>query len=366
MKNAKIFLINPNHKKLTAMREAAYASEDDLQGYLARYPDLLPGEQIDPENPRRWLLVAREMGVPDAHDGGDRWSLDHLFLDQDGTPTFVECKRSSDTRARREVVSQMLDYAANGIEYWSMDRLRQAAAETAIGRNRDLDDEIAELIEADDDADVEAYWSRVEDNLKHGKVRLIFVADEIPKELRRLVEFINQKMADVEVMAVEIKQFLGADDRAVLVPQALGLTEAVRAAKHGSSSRRSITRAEFMHQCADEHRAFFERVIELAEKRGHLIQWGIVGFSVRKKMPETEKLMSFIFCHPEGRFEFYFGYLPLPAEQQDELRRRLMEFGVLQKSKTAEKTIHAVITQDNLADLERVYGFILDRIDSIA
>ena len=29
-------------------------------------------------------------------------------------PTLVEVKRSSDTRIRREVVGQMLDYAANG------------------------------------------------------------------------------------------------------------------------------------------------------------------------------------------------------------------------------------------------------------
>ena len=45
----------------------------------------------------RWLLVRREMGVADREEGGDRWSLDHLFVDQDAIPTFVEVKRSSDT-----------------------------------------------------------------------------------------------------------------------------------------------------------------------------------------------------------------------------------------------------------------------------
>jgi len=49
-----------------------------------------------------------------------RWDLadgvlDHLLLDQDGIPTFVECKRASDTRIRREVVAQMLDYAATAL-----------------------------------------------------------------------------------------------------------------------------------------------------------------------------------------------------------------------------------------------------------
>ena len=48
---------------LTALVEAPYDTEDILQALLARHHDLLPGDQIDPENPRRWLLVTREMGV---------------------------------------------------------------------------------------------------------------------------------------------------------------------------------------------------------------------------------------------------------------------------------------------------------------
>lgn len=89
------------------------------------------------------------MSVPNAADGSGRFSLDHLFLDQYGTPTFVECKRASDTRVRREVVAQMLDYAANGVQYWPMDRLRQAATETAARENLDLNDKILDLLGPD-------------------------------------------------------------------------------------------------------------------------------------------------------------------------------------------------------------------------
>lgn len=131
MYKSKIFLIGNEKDRLITLEEAEYITEDMLQGLLEKYPDLLPGYQIAPENPRRWILVAREMRIPGDESEIGRWSLDHLFLDQDGTPTFVECKRSSDTRIRREVVAQMLDYAANGIEYWSMERIRQAATETA-------------------------------------------------------------------------------------------------------------------------------------------------------------------------------------------------------------------------------------------
>ena len=66
----------------------------------------------------------REQPVPGEDGGAGRWSVDHLFVDQDGIPTFVEVKRQTDTRLRREVVGQMLDYAANAVVYWSAEQLR--------------------------------------------------------------------------------------------------------------------------------------------------------------------------------------------------------------------------------------------------
>ena len=69
--------------------------------------------------------------------GGGRWSIDHLFLEQDAIPTLVEVKRSSDTRIRREVVGQMLDYAANGVRYWADGALRQLFERTCADTGRD-------------------------------------------------------------------------------------------------------------------------------------------------------------------------------------------------------------------------------------
>jgi hypothetical protein len=88
-----------------------------LQTWLAQYPALLVGNQIDAKEPKRFLLIEQECGVPAREAGADRWSIDHLFIDQDAIPTIVEVKRSSDTRIRREVVGQMLDYAANATEH---------------------------------------------------------------------------------------------------------------------------------------------------------------------------------------------------------------------------------------------------------
>jgi len=89
--------------------EMQYDSEGLLQQLLTTYPNLLAGDQIDPTVPRRWLLVSRELGVPSEEGAAERWVVDLLLIYQDGIPTFVEVRRSTDTRIRREVVGQMLD-----------------------------------------------------------------------------------------------------------------------------------------------------------------------------------------------------------------------------------------------------------------
>ena len=365
MYNPKIFLVGEGQDELITLEETGYVTEDVLQELLVKYPDLLPGDQINPENPRRWLLVAREMAVPDDTTEAGRWSLDHLFIDQDGIPTFVECKRATDTRNRREIVAQMLDYAANGVEYWNMDRLRQAAAETAQKHGKSLDAEIGNLLGSDEyDVVIEDYWALVQDNLQNRRVRLLFVSDRIPKELRRLVEFLNEEMHNVEVLAVEVKQFTGENQQGetALVPRLIGLTESARSSKESRPRRgKPITRAEFLEKCTPETRRFFQTVMENAEEHGHVVNWGGAGFSVRTRLPDGAGLATFAYCYPPDWFAFYFEpSLGLTEDQSSSLRRKLLDFGVFQES--GKYTLQAHVTEDSLKQLDEVYSFILDTI----
>lgn len=222
-----IYLLNEN-SELMAMNEAAYDSEKLLQELLASHPDLLAGEQIDSEQPRRWLLVTREMAVPGELDGSARWSLDHLFLDQDAVPTLIEVKRSSDTRIRREVVGQMLDYAANAVVYWPVEEVRAKFEARCKDNDEDADEVLSTFLGEEREAD--EFWLRVKTNLQAGKIRMIFVADFIPAELRRVVEFLNEQMDPAEVLAIEVKQFIGKGMK-TLVPRVLGQTETARQKK---------------------------------------------------------------------------------------------------------------------------------------
>jgi hypothetical protein len=221
-------------EELVEMVEQPYEAEEVLQRLLADYPHLLAGD-LDDEPRRRWLLVQRELGIAGEEDGSNRWSIDHLFLDQDGVPTLVEVKRSSDTRLRREVVGQLLDYAANASAFWGVDKIR-AAFETRHGDPAEAAASLAALLGGDEDP--ERFWTSVGVNLKAGKLRLIFVADEIPPELRRIVEFLNEQMDRTEVLALEVRQYVEqGGTRLTLVPRLIGETEAARQAKGRSVPR---------------------------------------------------------------------------------------------------------------------------------
>jgi len=175
--------------------------EKELQDLLERNPQLLAGEQISPDDPRRWLLIKREMDVPDPQSGAARWSVDFLFGDQDAVLTFVECKRSEDTRARREVIGQVLDYAANAHRLWTADLLRQYATRTAAAGGKPLADAIAQL--GANATDVAGdYFDRAIENLKKNELRIVLFLESAPVELKSLVEFLNRDLTTVEVLIV--------------------------------------------------------------------------------------------------------------------------------------------------------------------
>lgn len=156
-----------------------------------------------------------------------------MFLDQDAVPTLVEVKRSENTQIRREVVGQMLDYAANAVVHWADGTMAQHFAETHSSSPGGAMAVLQEFLQLGDttvedaEARVLAWWEQADTNLRAGRLRLLFVADEIPSELRRIIEFLNEQMADTEVLGVEVRNFEGGDLRA-LVPRIVGLTEAAR------------------------------------------------------------------------------------------------------------------------------------------
>lgn len=207
-----------------------YDSEDLLQTIVERYPEVLTGGSEG--DGKRLALVKREQPVADAVGGKGRWSLDHLLIDSEGIPTLVEVKRSTDTRIRREVVGQMLDYAANGVSYWPIEDLQAQFALTHAGAGPDV--VLRDLV--GHSVDVSEFWRNVQDNLAAGRIRMVFLADEIPSELQRIIEFLNEQMARAEVIGVEVRQYVGGGRR-TLVPRVVGATARAQQVKRTGPKR---------------------------------------------------------------------------------------------------------------------------------
>jgi len=247
-----------------ALNVAEYDAEAVLQELVEHHPDLLAGGQMNPSDPRRWLLVKREHSVPDTLASSGRWSVDHLFVDQDAVPTLVEVKRSTDTRIRREVVGQMLDYAANGVRFWPAATLQAAFESTQQAVGADPAEAVAEL-RGGPPTSVEAFFDEVESNLRAGRIRLVFVADKIPDELRTIVEFLNEQMRQAEVFALEIKQYR-ADGRndLVIVPTLIGRTAA---STDKPGQRESRSHEESLAAASEDTHELLRLIDELASDR---------------------------------------------------------------------------------------------------
>ena len=235
--NRSIFLIDSSGA-LDELCEEKYECESVLQDLLEEYPSLLAGDQIDSENPRRFALISREMGVPDSQDASDHWALDHLFIDQYAVPTLVEVKISPDSHKRRLMVGQILDYAANGTKYWSAKRMMKEFERTGSS--------LSDL--GIHDASAEEFWLKAEENLRLGKIRLLLAVEKIPKDLKTTIEFLNDQMVHTEVLGLEISQFTSETDKRILVSRIVGQSEGLPAAKNKSiqAKKEAISRDEFL------------------------------------------------------------------------------------------------------------------------
>lgn len=325
-----VFHIDKNNN-LTPLQEKKYEKEAHLQELIAEHPEILAGEQINPDEPRRWILVRREMGIPDKGDSTDRWAVDHMFLDQEAVPTFVEVKRSVDTRSRREVVAQMLDYAANAVAFWPVSQLRDVFEKGKEDPSALLCDKLG----IDSDA-VEQFWEAADNNLRRGKLRLLFVADEIPHSLLQIIEFLNNQMTNTEVLGLEIRRYQSENGSMMLVPKLVGnTTSAVQTKKLANAE---WTDDAFLERVRSTSGETAENVCRnmLADfrKMGCQINWGKghiqPGFTPVYKGRTRHRLTPVYSYTSVTKAEVLFNEMKAPLdspEEQAELIKRFREVG---------------------------------------
>jgi len=189
-------------------------------------------------------------------------------------------------------------------------------------------------------------------------MRLLFVADQIPTELRRIIEYLNENMPRVEVLGVEIRQYERNGIR-VLVPRVIGQTESARQSKSTGRRKPKIDRESFLENSSSQSREFFESLLNELEHRDVQVNWGTTGFSARWRSSDGSRVTLgygvvaeyYGAQQPEPVFEVYLGQIPR-QEDADWLRQELSKSGYY--SRHGEHAFHLQLGAGSATDAGRV------------
>ncbi len=245
-----VFHLDPDGT-LLSMTPAPYASTDLLNSLVQAHPELLGGEQLQPGSPRRWVVV-----LPSGPGSSGRLGVT-LYVDQDGVPTLVSVRRAAEESQRRDIVGQVLDLAANGLRRWPIAELRATYETTQrrLGRDPSV---VLESLCADGPWRAEELFAAVQANLASGRLRIVILAHQVPVELVRITELLNDQMSPMEIVALDLTQFRAETYiGAIIVPGVVARTTG--AATHLSQAER------LEEQSAAEARETWELVGLLAQ-----------------------------------------------------------------------------------------------------
>lgn len=197
-------------------------SERWIQEHVYAHPDLIPLDRIEP-GAGSMIPIAREFAL--SRSGGPVY-LDCLGVTRTGRLVLVECKLWRNPQARREVVAQIIEYAAllKGLGYADLTAKLKALApgrgpnplyEHARSHGTNLDETI--------------FVDSVSRSLEFGDFHLVIVGDGIRSDLHAIGAYINETLAAFSRLSlVELQVWKGAAGNLVVLPQLPLRTEIVK------------------------------------------------------------------------------------------------------------------------------------------
>jgi hypothetical protein len=214
-------------------KEVRGFGEKTLQDLLIKFPELIPSDYINPEDPPIFIVVRNEAGVTAG-------SMDILLLDQFAIPTVVETKLIDNREIRRSVLAQGIEYLSHLQTEWSGDRFLEEAKEYWAKKGKAFE-QIAQEKWGKEIGSL--YLSQLQSNIDTANMRLIIAADSIPSELRRLIEFLNNT-SQFEILGLEVALYSDKKDpdNRYLIPNLIGSSEQTRERKRTSRSQWSESR----------------------------------------------------------------------------------------------------------------------------
>lgn len=200
-----------------------FAYEDILQRHIADLPSLISLETVADE-PVSFMTIGAEWPV-----GTGR--ADIVLIGSDGVLTIVETKLSRNPESRREVIAQLLEYAAY-LSEWTIYEVQSRAEEFFQSdkcpreyRNKTLDELLADFLQDSVDS-IDSFKGQIEQNLRQGRMRLIVAVDEVGEQAQKIVTFLNS-YSSFDIYLLQVAEHEDKDGRRIFVPSLYGYARKV-------------------------------------------------------------------------------------------------------------------------------------------
>ena len=225
-------------------------SEAAIQQLIHEHPACLPITEIDPmfAGP---VPVCTELNTPAG-------PIDNFMVTPSGLPVLVECKLWRNPEMRRQVVSQILDYAKE-LSRWSSSDLQREASRR-LGRTGNP---LLELVRAaGHDVDEADFNDALTANLRRGRFLLLIVGDGIREGVEAITEYLQLHAGlHFTLGLVELPVFVTPDGYRLVVPRVLArthtLVRTVVAAPVGMSVLDHDQSTDAAHEPEDSERKQF-------------------------------------------------------------------------------------------------------------
>jgi hypothetical protein len=154
-------------------------SEAYIQALVHEHSACLPIAEIDAMFSRP-VPICTELNTPAG-------PIDNFMVTPSGLPVLVECKLWRNPEARREVVSQILDYAKELSRWSSSDVQREVSHRLKRDGNPLLD-----MVRAvDPQVDEQQFNDALTANLRRGRFLLLIVGDGIREGVEAIAEYLQ-------------------------------------------------------------------------------------------------------------------------------------------------------------------------------
>jgi len=165
--------------KPIAQQAGGAVSEAYIQALVHEHPACLPIAEIDAMFSRP-VPICTELNTPAG-------PIDNFMVTPSGLPVLVECKLWRNPEARREVVSQILDYAKELSRWSSSDVQREVSHRLKRDGNPLLD-----MVRAvDPEVDEQQFNDALTANLRRGRFLLLIVGDGIREGVEAIAEYLQ-------------------------------------------------------------------------------------------------------------------------------------------------------------------------------